>query len=228
MLERLTRGVKILLVAHFVGWLLTPLLGPSFQAALLLDPSAITGGFELWRLFTFPFVVAGVSDLLFTALGLIFFASTVERRLGTRAFIGLYFAASVTAGILLVALSFAVDNPGLLAGATAAQFAILAAFTRMSPNGQVMAAFVLPVKAIHLLWFVVALQFMRMWDVQRIVWPMMAELAGVGVGWVLAGGFHWDDLNPVERFKNWRYRQRMQKFAVIRGGKKADPSQYLH
>ena len=210
-------------------WLLSPLLGAAFAGGLIMDPERVLDG-QVWRLITYALIMGGTRGFLWTALAIFFFGPPVEERLGTRRMLTLYAGSLVAAAVLLTVMHVAGLPVGVLVAAEAASLALVAAFARTSPNARVLFSFIIPVKAIHILWLAVALEVMNMWDVQRIVWPAVAVvLGGVGVGWVLGShAVSLADFNPVERFRNWRYRQRMQKFTVVKGGKKSDPSQYLH
>ena len=56
--------------------------------------------FHFWQPFTHLFVHAGISHLLFNMLALFMFGATIERIIGTRKFLGLYFVAGMGSFIL--------------------------------------------------------------------------------------------------------------------------------
>ncbi|MEW5852157.1 MAG: hypothetical protein AB2A00_25435, partial [Myxococcota bacterium] len=106
-----------------------------------------------------------------------------------------------------------------------------AAFALMAPDAQILLFFVLPVRAIHLLWGTVIFRLLTMWQAQAFLWPIAMEFTGIAVAWLMLRRrfpLNLSDLNPIERFKNWRYRQRMRNFTVYNGGKKSNPREYLH
>lgn len=229
MLARLTPGVKLLLAIHALVWLVTRPFLDAFVGATVMDPSLVLRG-ELWRLVSYVFVL-GLWDLLWVALSLVFFGPEVEGRLGTQKFVALYLGAAAVAGVFLTLVGLVVDRPGMLLGPVTSDLAVLGAFARFNASATVRLYFVLPVKAVHLLWFVLGIRVLSMWEAQRFLWTVVAEMVAAAFGYFAVRGgmpWNWDDINPVERFKNWQYRRRMMKFKVHPGGKKSDPSQWLH
>lgn len=228
-LERLTPGVKILLGVHAAVWLLTRPFLETFVGLAVMDPAGVLHG-ELWRLVSYPLVL-GLWDLLWVGLTLFFFGPEVEGRLGTNKFLGLYAGAAAVSGVFLTLVSLVVDHAGMLLGPATADLALLAAFARLNPSTTLRLYFVLPVRAVHLLWFVLGIRVLSMWEAQRFLWAVVAELVAAAFGYFAVRGgmpWSWADINPVERFKNWQYRRRLMKFKVVGGGKRDKPDQWLH
>lgn len=227
---RLTPGVKVLMVLQAAVWLVSRPFLSTFVQWTAMVPEDVKSG-QLWRLLTYPFVM-GLWDLVFFAITLLFFGSVVEEFLGTRRFLIFCAEAAALAAVFLTAASLLVDSPGVLMGAATMDLAILGAYARTNPNQTIRLYMVLPLKAIHLLWIVVAFRIFTMWEVQRFLWPVAAELVAAAFGYwglgLVRGRLSLADLNPWERYKNWQYRRKMLKFKVHTGGKKSDPSQYLH
>ena len=227
---RLTPGVKALMVLQGVAWLVSRPFVDEYARWSAMIPRDVLAG-QAWRLLTYPFVM-GLWDLLWFAMTCVFFGTVVEEYLGTRRFLAFCAAAAVVPGVLLAALSLVVDHPGALLGGATLDLAILGAYAAVSPHSTIRLYMVLPLKAVHLLGIVVAFRVFSMWEAQRFLWPVVAELSAAAVGWwgldVARGRVTLADLNPVERFRNWRYRRRMMKFKVHPGGRRNDPTQYLH
>ncbi|HWR97769.1 MAG TPA: rhomboid family intramembrane serine protease [Candidatus Methanoperedens sp.] len=97
---------------------------------------------QAWPIITYQFAHAGLGHLLFNMLGLFFFGSRLEERLGARHFLGLYFASGVT-GALLWFLSF--NSP--IVGASAAIFGVFLGFAHYWPRERVYIRGILPVEA---------------------------------------------------------------------------------
>ena len=112
----------------------------------LYPPDAI-GHLWLWQFFTYVFLHSTTDPwhLIFNILGLWMFGSEVERILGVRRFLTLYFTAGIFAGICCCV--FTPWTPIL--GASGAIFAIEVAFAMYFPNTTVIFYF-FPVKAKYL------------------------------------------------------------------------------
>ena len=123
-------------------------LGPDRFTTLfwLYQPLAI-GKLWLWQLVTYMFLHS-VSDpwhIIFNMLVLWMFGSEVERAMGTRRFLTMYFTAGIFAGIF--GCLFTPNNPIL--GASGAIFAVEIAFAMFYPNATII-FFVFPIKAKYL------------------------------------------------------------------------------
>jgi membrane associated rhomboid family serine protease len=99
-----------------------------------------------WTVVTYMFLHAGLGHLFFNMLALFMFGPHLERRLGGKRFLGLYFVGGV-AGALL-----SLGTRGAIIGASAATFAVSLGFARYWPNAVILVWGILPVKA----WFMVA------------------------------------------------------------------------
>jgi membrane associated rhomboid family serine protease len=123
-------------------------LGPDRFTTLfwLYQPFAI-GKLWLWQFVTYTFLHS-VSDpwhIIFNMLVLWMFGSEVEKAMGTRRFLTMYFTAGIFAGIF--GCLFTPNNPIL--GASGAIFAVEIAFAMFYPNATII-FFVFPIKAKYL------------------------------------------------------------------------------
>ncbi len=123
-------------------------LGPDRFTTLfwLYQPFAI-GKLWLWQFVTYMFLHS-VSDpwhIIFNMLVLWMFGSEVEKAMGTRRFLTMYFTAGIFAGIF--GCLFTPNNPIL--GASGAIFAVEIAFAMFYPNATII-FFVFPIKAKYL------------------------------------------------------------------------------
>ena len=123
-------------------------LGPDQFTTLfwLYQPLAI-GKLWLWQFVTYMFLHS-VSDpwhIIFNMLVLWMFGSEVEKAMGTRRFLTMYFTAGIFAGIF--GCLFTPNNPIL--GASGAIFAVEIAFAMFYPNATII-FFVFPIKAKYL------------------------------------------------------------------------------
>jgi membrane associated rhomboid family serine protease len=123
-------------------------LGPDLFTTLfwLYQPLAI-GKLWLWQFVTYMFLHS-VSDpwhIIFNMLVLWMFGSEVERAMGTKKFLTMYFTAGIFAGIF--GCLFTPGSPIL--GASGAIFAVEVAFAMFYPNSTII-FFVFPIKAKYL------------------------------------------------------------------------------
>ena len=218
-------GIVALGAAHFLAWALIQPLGAAGFASLLADPASILRG-ELWRLLSGTFAVPDLGMLVWVALALLFIAPEVERRMGTWRFVILYLGAGGAAAGALALLSLVVPGVGALGGPMASNLAVLAAFAWSAPDARVLFFLALPVRAVHLLYAVVALRALSMWQAQAFLWPVACEFLGLGVAALMLRRGSLPSFHPIERWQNWRYRKRMQAFVVHPGGRRP-PRDYL-
>jgi membrane associated rhomboid family serine protease len=123
-------------------------LGPDQFTTMfwLYQPFAI-GKLWLWQFVTYMFLhsVSSPWHIIFNMLVLWMFGSQVERAMGTKKFLTMYFTAGVFAGIFCCL--FTPDSP--IIGASGAIFAVEIAFAMFFPNTTVI-FYVFPIKAKYL------------------------------------------------------------------------------
>ncbi len=123
-------------------------LGPDQFTTIfwLYQPLAI-GKLWLWQFVTYMFLhsVSSPWHIIFNMLVLWMFGSQVERAMGTKKFLAMYFTAGIFAGIFCCL--FTPDSP--IIGASGAIFAVEVAFAMFFPNTTVI-FYVFPIKAKYL------------------------------------------------------------------------------
>ncbi len=124
------------------------ILGPDQFTTIfwLYKPLAI-GKLWVWQFVTYMFLhsVSSPWHILFNMFVLWMFGSEVERAMGTRKFLTMYFSAGIFAGIFCCL--FTPDNPIL--GASGAIFAVEIAFAMFYPNSTII-VIAFPIKAKYL------------------------------------------------------------------------------
>ena len=184
-----------------------------------------------FQLISYQFLHGGLWHLLGNLLVIYFMGKEMERVLGWKSFLALYFASGVVGGLLQITLTWidvfpdiADQFPGRpivgVVGASAAAFGLVAAFATMFPNQSItlLLFFVLPVsfRARTLLWIALALAVFGIVAMQESKVAHGAHLGGLcaGVGYVYF----------VVRGR-WRFqkpafsRQNPQRRSARRGGK---------
>jgi len=147
-----TKVVQTLLYANIIAFFLQTLL-PGFYYATVFVPYLTL--YRPWTLVTYMFLHGGLMHLAFNMLGLYFFGSAVETRMGPRRFQMLYFLGGISGALLQVAMSAGLGAirgvpSGLnvpLVGASAGVFAIGLAFARFWPDTVIMVWGIIPVPA---------------------------------------------------------------------------------
>jgi membrane associated rhomboid family serine protease len=191
---------------------------------LALSKAGLLKGF-VWQLFTFQFLHAGLGHLAFNMLGLFFFGRPLEDYIGKKRFLILYFAAGTMGGLLQALLGFALPSllGGLVVGASAGVFGVVAAVSRLMPDLELLVFFVFPMKARVLLWIELALAVICIFIPMQTGVAHAAHLGGIltGVIWI-AKGWHleytimpWEGL--LQRY--WHSRgSRQRRRELVRAG----------
>ena len=124
------------------------MLDPSLTRLLSLNPLYVTKGGMVWQVFTYQFVHANVSHILFNMLGIFFFGVAVERRVGSSEFILFYLLSGTLSGVLslMVYLASGVDYVFLM-GASGAVFSLLLAYATLYPRSIVYLWGIVPIPA---------------------------------------------------------------------------------
>lgn len=116
-------------------------LAPGLDHPLAFVPAAVL--IRPWTLFTYQFVHAGLSHLLFNMLALYFLGPRVEERLGPTRFITLYLLSGMTGGLLSIPFM----PYATIVGASGSVYGVLLAFARFWPRERLYIWGVLPVEA---------------------------------------------------------------------------------
>jgi len=125
-------AVRILLAATIVSFLLEAGAGEDMIAGLALWP--LQAGFMPWQLVTYAFLHAGIAHLAFNMYGLWMFGSELEKFLGRRALLQLYFASVLSAGAMQLLVTSLTGSIYPTVGASGGVFGILLAFGMSFPN----------------------------------------------------------------------------------------------
>lgn len=160
------------------------------------------GSGYVWQVVTYMFLHGGVFHIFANMLVIYFAGSQIERLLGARKMLTIYFLGGIVGGLVQTALS-----PGLLVGASAAGFAVLIAFTTILPELQMtlLLFFVLPVrlKAKHLALgaFSVSLVFTIFPPGDNV--GHVAHLFGCITGWICAQRLGFGKVSTPPPLPDW-------------------------
>jgi len=135
-------------VAVFVGVLI--LMGFADEARVVswvaLMPAIVLAGENIWTFVTSMFMHAGFGHLFVNMVSLMFIGSFVEKLIGKKRFLGLYFAGGLFAGLffVLIALATGTDLNVYAVGASGAIFALGGLLAVLTPKLPVLVFFVIP------------------------------------------------------------------------------------
>lgn len=145
--------------------------GSLFEEALILRPWHVVPLGMVWKLFTYAFLHASFSHILFNSLGLFFFGAPVERALGQKRYLWMLIIAIVAGGVLHTALYWGaslIDRQAYFyigaLGISGAVFAILVGCMIFAPNMVVYLNFLFPVKMKWLVTFYLLYELYSFWQ----------------------------------------------------------------
>lgn len=136
----MTPYVRILLFANIGVFFLQNTMQGIDRAFAFFPPYALV---RPWTFVTYMFLHAGLMHLAFNMLALFFFGPRVEERIGSNAFLRLYFISGITGALL----SLFLGPTAFVVGASGAVFGVMLAFAMFWPDTQIMIWFVIPVPA---------------------------------------------------------------------------------
>ena len=158
----MTPWVRILLLANIAMFFLANPTSPLYFD-LLLVPALVVQ--RPWTVVTYMFLHAGFTHLLFNMLGLYFFGSRLELRLGARHVVMLY----LISGLVGALASVFFTPTARIVGASGAIFGIMLGYARYWPRDLVYIWGVVPVPA-------------RVMVVLMTVLALYSGISGVGAG----------------------------------------------
>lgn len=167
-----------LLAANAVVFVVTGFVEPRLMRDLLLVPGLLPS--RPWTAITYMFLHAGIWHLVFNMIALYFFGPRLEVRLGAKHYLGLYFAAGLTAALL----SWLFTPASRIVGASGAVFGVLLGFARYWPRERIFIWGVLPIEARWLVAIMAALALFGGFGGGGSNIAHFAHLGGFLGGWV--------------------------------------------
>ncbi len=115
---------------------------------LSMIPGLVLQEHYYWQFFTYMFAHSNFSHILFNMLGLFFFGTQVERRMGSKEFLLFYLLTGFLAGLFSFFYYWATGGYGvILLGASGAVFAVLLAFAAYFPQARIFVFGIIPIQA---------------------------------------------------------------------------------
>ncbi len=185
---------------------------------MVLAPSPET--FRPWQIVTAPFVSPVLPSLVLGFLGFVFFAAPVERMLGRRGFLHLWFVASIGGAAVGWLISFVMPGPALFGGMAPAVVAVMVVCCMMTPEAIVPFLILIPVKMRY-----IALGVVTILVIQALGINPSGPTGGYTIGGLIVGYFWWRsglDLDPRESLRRRRARKNLR-LAVDRAIQPEEP-----
>ncbi len=134
-----------LIAVNFVFFFATSII-PDLTYYLGLSPVYFVRRRMYWQIFTYMFIHGNMRHILSNMLGLFFFGMTVERALGSKEFLLMYFVCGLASGLCSLAFYlWAGTYNVLLVGASGAVFAIMLAYAVIFPRANIYIWGILPI-----------------------------------------------------------------------------------
>lgn len=158
---------------------MVPGMGSLYIDTFQFNPSSILT--RPWTLVTYIFLHAGLGHLFFNMIVLYFFGTALERKVGNKQLLGIFFTAGILSAIGYTFLSRPIFDiyPGPMVGASGAIYGVFAALTVLEPNLRVYVYFV-PMRLKHALLLFAVFDFLMVNSTDMIAHT--AHLSGLFVG----------------------------------------------
>lgn len=158
---------------------------PQFKLYLSLNVIMVVEYHMYWQFLTYMFVHGSFTHILFNMLAVLFFGIAVERALGSKEFLLLYFVSGVLCGVIsFIVYYFSGQYFILLMGASGAIYALLLAYAVIFPRTRIYIWGVLPVSAPLLVAAYAGIEIAnQLFSIQGGV-AHMTHLAGFAVAWL--------------------------------------------
>ena len=160
-------------------------IAPRSLAYLVLSPAYIIRYNWYWQFFTYMFTHGSISHILFNMLGLFFFGTQVERRMGSHEFLLFYLSTGVLAGVFsFVVYRLTGQFNVFLLGASGAVYAVLLAFATYFPSSMIYVMGIIPIRApVLVLIFTAIAVFSQVFNYSSRV-AHLTHLAGFGIAYL--------------------------------------------
>ena len=141
-------NVTLILIAVNAGIFLLSSMNRNIIVYGALIPELVIRNQFYWQIFTYMFLHANMNHLFFNMLGLFFFGTQVERRIGSKEFLLFYLLTGTLAGLFSFFVYLFTGATGvILLGASGAVYGVLLAFAALYPYARIFVFGIVPVQA---------------------------------------------------------------------------------
>jgi len=192
-------GVKLVLILLGAVALASAILGhwvpgetgPFLVSLLPMTPHAFASG-QVWRLATSGLFTADLSHLFFSALGLYFLSTDLEKTMGKWRYLRFLLLSVIIGNLLGVAVNMlpidvAIFHPSMMFGPGAAIAATAIAWSKANEKQQVRLFFILPVTGKQLYYATIGLCLLSVVFFQNVPEGVVAPFGGILTGILFTG-----------------------------------------
>jgi membrane associated rhomboid family serine protease len=238
--NRFPTGVKWLLIVTVGLSVLDFILrGARPESSLLqyfaLVPAHVVRSLAVWQLFTYLFLHAGISHVLWNMLALWMFGAELERTWGTRRFVTFYFLCGMAASVTIVIAAYLFGGVNVpVVGSSGAVYGVLVAYGVLFPNQTMLFGFLIPIKTKYFVMIIGAIVFLQSYMSLAAgvgAAEAVASLAGLVAGYLLVRGRRLQTLvgQPLASgYRDWRLRRAKRKFEVYLRKKDSNRDRWVH
>ena len=184
--------------------------------------------FHLFQILTHPFVHDPTAPLSFLIHCLVFyfFSAPVERAVGGRGFLTLFFGAAAGSALCGMGFSLMADFAVPFGGMLPSLLALIVVFGLLNPDATILLMFIIPIKARYISYgtlLITLLTFLAKANPNGAY-----HLGGILFGWLwLAGPRHALDYRRLHMmYLEWKLKRKKARFRVIDGDKDKDRPTY--
>ena len=178
-------NTSLILIAVNLLFFLITWRDPLAMRYLSMNPLYVLKGHMFWQLFTYQFVHQGFSHLFFYMLGLFFFGTAVEHRLGSKEFLLLYLLSGTLCGVISFGVYILTGAWYVfLMGASGALFALLLSYAVLYPTSVIYIWGIIPLPAPVMVAGYALLELLAIFTGRNQGVAHGTHLIGLGVAWV--------------------------------------------
>jgi Uncharacterized membrane protein (homolog of Drosophila rhomboid) len=164
---------------------------------LALSPYRVLKFHAYWQFFSYFFMHASFSHLLFNMLSLYVFGQAVESRLGTTEFLLFYLGSGVIGGVATFLGALLLNRNIMVLGASGAIFSLMILFACLYPRATIYIFGLIPVRAPYLVLVYFIIEFIMQFRIDSVA--HFTHLAGLVTGFF----YVWIRFR-VNPFKVWK------------------------
>ncbi len=158
---------------------------PRLRLYLGLCPAYLIKYRMYWQPLTYMFVHGGLPHFFSNMIGLLFFGLTLERRLGSKEFLLLYFSCGIASGLFSTAVYALTGRYGvILIGASGALYAVMLAYAVCFPRANIYIWGVLPVPSPLMVILYAGIEFFSQFSGAASGVAHMTHLFGFAAAWI--------------------------------------------
>ena len=176
-------NATLILIAVNVAVFLLTSLSSKLEGLLSMNVVMVIGYHCWWQPLTYMFTHANFQHLLFNMLGLLFFGLPVERAVGSKEFLLLYFFCGIMDGLLSLALYYLLGAYRVfLLGASGAVYSLLLAYAVIFPRSRIFVFGLIPLPAPVMVALYAAVEFFSQFTASNTA--HFTHLTGFVLAWI--------------------------------------------